>query len=158
MKISLQRISTKDLATLAQRVIQISKNEKHQKTQQQNPLLADLEKKSQAYDEVYAKQVFSGKGKSVAEADEARDKAFVSVKNFLWGYQQVSSAPHSDKAKEFELIKGLGTDLDRLSYSAESAQMKKLIEELEKTEYKAKLTALSLTTAFTELKTKQENF
>lgn len=158
MKISLQRISTKDLATLAQRVIQISKNEKHQKTQQQNPLLADLEKKSQAYDEVYAKQVFSGKGKSVAEADEARDKAFVSVKNFLWGYQQVSSAPHSDKAKEFELIKGFGTDLDRLSYSAESAQMKKLIEELEKTEYKAKLTALSLTTAFTELKTKQENF
>ena len=158
MKISLQRISTKDLATLAQRVIQISKNEKHQKTQQQNPLLADLEKKSQAYDEVYAKQVFSGKGKSVAEADEARDKAFVSVKNFLWGYQQVSSAPHSDKAKEFELIKGLGTDLDRLSYSAESAQMKKLIEELEKTEHKAKLTALSLTTAFTELKTKQENF
>ena len=158
MKISLQRISTKDLATLAQRVIQISKNEKHQKTQQQNPLLADLEKKSQAYDEVYAKQVFSGKGKSVAEADEARDKALVSVKNFLWGYQQVSSAPHSDKAKEFELIKGLGTDLDRLSYSAESAQMKKLIEELEKTEYKAKLTALSLTTAFTELKTKQENF
>lgn len=159
MKISLQRILTKDLATLAQRVIQISKNEKHQKTQQQNPLLADLEKKSQAYDEVYAKQIFSGKGKSVAEADEARDKAFVSVKNFLWGYRQVSSAPHSDKAKElYELIKGFGTDLDRLSYSAESAQMKKLIEELEKTENKTKLTALSLTTAFTELKMKQENF
>ena len=31
------------------------------------------------------KQVFSGKGISVAEADESRDKAFVSVKNFLWG-------------------------------------------------------------------------
>lgn len=159
MKITLARLTTKDLATLAQRVIQISKNEKHQKTQQQNPLLADLEKKSQAYDEVYAKQIFSGKGKSVAEADEAMDKAFVSVKNFLWGYQQVSSVPHSDKAKElYELIKGFGTDLDRLSYSAESAQMKKLIEELEKTENKTKLTALSLTTAFTDLKTKQENF
>lgn len=144
---------------MAQRVIQISKNEKHQITQQQNPLLADLEKKSQAYDEVYAKQIFSGKGKSVAEANEARDKAFVSVKNFLWGYRQVSSAPHADKAKElYELIKGFGTDLDRLSYSAKSAQMKKLIEELEKTEHKTKLTALSLTTAFTELKTKQENF
>lgn len=50
MKITLARLTTKDLATLAQRVIQISKNEKHQKTQQQNPLLADLEKKSQAYD------------------------------------------------------------------------------------------------------------
>ena len=147
MKITLARLTTKDLATLAQRVIQISKNEKHQKTQQQNPLLADLEKKSQAYDEVYAKQIFSGKGKSV------------SVKNFLWGYRQVSSAPHADKAKElYELIKGFGTDLDRLSYSAESAQMKKLIEELEKTENKTKLTALSLTTVFTELKTKQENF
>ena len=53
------------------------------------------------------KQVFSGKGISVAEADESRDKAFVSVKNFLWGYRQVSSAPHADKAKElYELIKG----------------------------------------------------
>ena len=41
------------------------------------------------YDEVYTKQTFSGKGKSVAEADEARDEAFVSIKNFLWGYQQV---------------------------------------------------------------------
>ena len=61
----------------------------------------------------------------------------MSVKNFLWGYRQVSSAPHADKAKElYELIKGFGTDLDRLSYSAESAQMKKLIEELEKTENK----------------------
>ena len=30
MKISLVRLTTKDLATLAQRVIQISENEKHQ--------------------------------------------------------------------------------------------------------------------------------
>lgn len=30
MKITLVRLTTKDLATLAQRVIQISKNEKHQ--------------------------------------------------------------------------------------------------------------------------------
>lgn len=30
MKITLARLTTKDLATLAQRVIQISKNEKHQ--------------------------------------------------------------------------------------------------------------------------------
>ena len=57
MKITLVRLATKDLATLAQRVIQISKNEKYQKTQQQNLLLADLEKKSQAYDEIYAKQI-----------------------------------------------------------------------------------------------------
>ena len=57
MKITLARLTTKDLATLAQRVIQISKNEKHQKKQKQNPLLADLEKKSQAYDEIYAKQI-----------------------------------------------------------------------------------------------------
>ena len=57
MKITLARLTTKDLATLAQRVIQISKNEKHQKKQQQKPLLADLEKKSQAYDEIYAKQI-----------------------------------------------------------------------------------------------------
>ncbi len=66
MKITLTRLTTKDLATLTQRVIQISKNEKHQKTQQQNPLLADLEKKYQIYDEVYTKQIYSGKDKSTA--------------------------------------------------------------------------------------------
>ena len=158
MKISLQRISTKNLATLAHRVIEASKTGKTQLGQQQ-PMLMDLEEKYRAYDEVYTKQTFSGKGKSVAEADEARDKAFSSLKNFLWGYRQVSSVPNADQAGElYEVIKLFGTDIDRLSYSAQSAQMKKLIEELDKPENTMKINVLSLSAAFMELKTKHQHF
>ena len=158
MKISLQRVSTKNLATLAHRVIEASKTGKTQ-LGQQHPMLMDLEEKYRAYDEVYTKQTFSGKGKSVAEADEARDKAFSSLKNFLWGYRQVSSVPNADQAGElYEVIKLFGTDIDRLSYSAQSAQMKKLIEELDKPENTIKINVLSLSTAFMELKTKHQHF
>ena len=158
MKISLQRISTKNLATLALRVIEASKTGKTQ-LGQQYPMLMDLEEKYRAYDEVYTKQTFSGKGKSVAEADEARDKAFSNLKNFLWGYRQVSSVPNADQAGElYEVIKLFGTDIDRLSYSAQSAQMKKLIEELDKPENTMKINVLSLSTAFMELKTKHQHF
>lgn len=158
MKISLQRISTKNLATLALRVIEASKTGKTQ-LGQQHPMLMDLEEKYRTYDEVYTKQTFSGKGKSVAEADEARDKAFSNLKNFLWGYRQVSSVPNADQAGElYEVIKLFGTDIDRLSYSAQSAQMKKLIEELDKPENTMKINVLSLSTAFMELKTKHQHF
>ena len=158
MKISLQRVSTKNLATLAHRVIEASKTGKTQ-LGQQHPMLMDLEEKYRAYDEVYTKQTFSGKGKSVAEADEARDKAFSSLKNFLWGYRQVSSVPNADQAGElYEVIKLFGTDIDRLSYSAQSAQMKKLIEELDKPENTMKINVLSLSAAFMELKTKHQHF
>ncbi len=158
MKISLVRLTTKNLATLALRVIEASKTGKTQLGQQQ-PMLMDLEEKYRAYDEVYTKQTFSGKGKSVAEADEARDKAFSSLKNFLWGYRQVSSVPNADQAGElYEVIKLFSTDIDRLSYSAQSAQMKKLIEELDKPENTMKINVLSLSTAFMELKTKHQHF
>ena len=133
MKISLVRLTTKNLATLALRVIEASKTGKTQ-LGQQHPMLMDLEEKYRAYDEVYTKQTFSGKGKSVAE-------------------------PNADQAGElYEVIKLFGTDIDRLSYSAQSAQMKKLIEELDKPENTIKINVLSLSTAFMELKTKHQHF
>lgn len=158
MKITLARLSTKDLAALAQRTIEASKNGKH-KVSEPNPLLGEVEKIYANYDAVYTKQIYSGKGKSVAQADEERDKVFTSFKNFLWGYRQIPTMPNADKAEKlYELIKSFGTDIDRLSYAEETAQLKKLIEELEKSEYKAMLTALGLEATFTELKQKQLHF
>ena len=49
------------------------------------------------------KQIFSGKGISVAEADEARDKAFVSIKNFLWVYRQVFQYDDGASNPNFQL-------------------------------------------------------
>lgn len=158
MKISLQKLSTKNLATFAQRVLSSSKSGNY-KIVENHPLLDILEKKYVQYDEIYTKQTYSKMGKLVAEADEKRDKSFVAIKNFLWGYQQVSSAPNADKAKDlYETLKQFGTNIDRLNYAEETAQLKKLIEEFDKTENKEKLTALSLTTAFDELKAYQKSF
>lgn len=158
MKITLSKLTTKDLATLAERTINSSKNGQHKLTEA-NPLLTELERSYTEYDQVYTKQTYSGKGKSVAEADRERDQVFVNLRNFLFGYHQLEIAPNADKAKElYEIIKFFGTNIDKLSYSAESAQLKKLIEEFEKPENKAKFALLSIEPIVAELKSKQEAF
>lgn len=158
MKITLARLSTKDLATLAERTIEASKNGKNS-VSEPNPLLGEVEKIYTDYDAVYAKQIYSGKGKSVAQADEERDKVFAGFKNFLWGYRQIPLMPNADNAEKlYQLIKLFGVDIDRMSYAEETAQLKKLIEELEKPENKAMISALGLEAVFTELKQKQTDF
>lgn len=158
MKITLARLSTKNLATFAERVIHSSKQGNYTATEN-FPLLISLESAYQKYDEVYNKQTYSGKGNSVADADQTRDKAFTVIKNFLWGYRQVTTAPNADKAEElYAIFKQVGLGIDRLSYAEQSAQMKKLIEELNTESNQAKLTVLSLSTAFQELKDTQEAF
>lgn len=158
MKISLVRLTTKDLATLTGRIIEVSKNGKN-KPNEANPLLTEVENNYNDYDEVYTKQTFSGKGKSVAQADEERDRIFVNLKNFLWGYHQIITMPNADKAQKlYEIIKSFGTDLNKLSYSEETAQLKKLIEEFEKPQNKQMLSDLLLEETFTELKQKQADF
>lgn len=158
MKISLVRLSTKDLATLTQRTIEASKNGKN-RVSEPNLLLGEVEKIYADYDAVYTKQTFSGKGKTVAAADEERDRVFSMFRNFLWGYRQIPTMPNADKAEKlYQIIKSFGTDLNKLSYAEQTAQMKKLIEELEKPENKSMLKALGLEATFAELKQKQEDF
>jgi hypothetical protein len=130
MKITLSKLSTKDLATLTQRTINVSDSGTYAVITD-HPLLAELKTKYAEYDAVYTKQVYSGKGKNVADLDIERDFAYSSLKAFLNGY---------------------------LSYSSQTAQMKKLIEELEKPENNQKLKDLKLTIAFDEMKDKQTAF
>lgn len=158
MKITLARLSTKDLATLTQRLIEVSKNGKN-KPKQDNPLLTEVENHYTDYDAVYAKQVISGKGKTVAQADDERDKIFVALKNFLWGYRQIPTMPNADKAEKlYQVIKSFGTNLNKLSYSEETAQLKKLIDEFEKAENQQMLSDLSLQEIVLDLKQKQADF
>jgi hypothetical protein len=158
MKITLSKLSTKDLATLAQRAINSSESGSYPVITN-HPLLTDLKTKYADYDAVYTKQAYSGKGKSVAVADNERDAAFRNMKAFLNGYRQLSSMAHYQYAEDlYQIFKMHGLDLDRLSYSSQSAQMKKLIETLQLTENIQKVTALSLHTAFSEMKSKQNAF
>ncbi|WP_374444513.1 DUF6261 family protein [Epilithonimonas sp.] len=158
MKIALSRLSTKDLATLSQRIINTSESGKYPVIDS-HPLLTELKTKYADYDAVYTKMTFSGKGNDVATSDRERDLSFNTIKKFLNGYRKMITLSNFQSAEElYQLFKQYGLDLDRLSYSSETAQMKKLIEELEKPENLAKINALSLTDAFTDMKTKQAAF
>jgi hypothetical protein len=158
MKITLAKLSTKDLATLAQRTINTSESGKYSVIMT-HPLLANLKLKYSDYDLVYAKQIYSGKGFEVAEADKQRDLAFVTLKSFLNSYRKMLLLPNYQSAEDlYQVFKTFGLDLYKMSYSSQTAQMKKLIEELEKSENSQKLKALSLEDAFTDMKTKQTDF
>ncbi len=158
MKIALTKLSTKDLATLAQRILGNIQSGKYPVITN-HPLTATLQTSYTEYDLVYTKQVYSGKGKDVATADQERDLSYKNLKAFLNGYRKLPSAPNSQLAADlYGVFKTFGLNLDRLSYSSQTAQMKKLIETLETSENQQKLTLLSLNSAFTEMKTKHEAF
>lgn len=111
------------------------------------------------YDEVYTKQIYSGKGINVAEADRERDNAFRVLKNFLNGYRKMTTLSNYQFAEDvFQIFRLYGIDMDKESYSRQTAQMKKLIEELETSENIQKLNALSLLPSFNEMKSKHEAF
>lgn len=158
MKISLVRLSTKDLATLAQRIISNAQSGKYPAIAN-HPLIAALQNSYTEYDRVYAKQIYSGKGKDVATADHERDIAYSNLKSFLNGYRKLPSAANRQAAEDlYTVFKTFGLDLDRLSYSSQTAQMGKLIEKLETPDNTQKIALLSLTAAFAEMKAKHVHF
>lgn len=158
MKITLRKLSTKDLATLAQRTINTSESGNYPVIDA-HPLLAELKLKYADYDAVYTKMTFSGKGNDVANSDNERDLAYTTLKAFLNSYRKMLTLPNFQSAEDlYQIFKQFGLNLDRMSYSSQTAQLKKLIEELEKPENNQKLKDLKLTTAFDEMKDKQTAF
>lgn len=158
MKVNLSRINTKDLATLVQRIINSSKAGKYLMIQS-NPLLLNLEKFFIQYDAVYARQKFAGKGASVAQADQERAKSFMKIKNFLFGYHQISSLPNAEEAKYlYDLLVSFGKEITAMSYSSKSALLKKVVEALDLSENKQKIQNLGIEEAFNEFKEKHEEF
>jgi hypothetical protein len=158
MKIALTQLSTKDLATLAQRILSNAQSGKYPVIDN-HPLVGALASSYTEYDKVYTKQVYSGKGKDVATADHERDTAYANLKSFLNGYRKLPSVANYQLAEDlYGVFKTFGLNLDRLSYSSQTAQMKKLIEQLETPENQQKLSALSLDAAFADMKGKHQNF
>jgi len=120
MKISLVRLSTKDLATLAQRIISNITSGKYPVISN-HPLTATLQTSYTEYDVVYTKQIYSGKGKDVATADHERDVAYTNLKAFLNGYRKLQTAPNYQSAEDlYNVFKTFGLNLDRLSYSSQT--------------------------------------
>lgn len=158
MKITLPTLSTKNLATLAERLINSSKSGKYVIIEN-HPLLLSLESTYANYDTVYTKSTYSGKGKDVAQLDKERDLLFSTLKNYLAAHSKLISLPlYDEAAKLYEIFRKYGLNLDRLSYSEETALLKKLIEELEKIENQNYIGNLNLTAAFDNLKEKHQEF
>ncbi|WP_262147072.1 DUF6261 family protein [Chryseobacterium foetidum] len=158
MKITLSKLSTKDLATLSQRIINSSESGNFPVISN-HPLLAELKIMYAEYDKVYTKKIYSGKGANVANADLERDHAFRILKNFLNAYRKMHTLANHLLAEElYQIFKLYGLSMDIESYSTQSAQMKKLTEDLEKPENFQKVNALSLVPALNEMKAKHDAF
>lgn len=158
MRIYFKKLRNKELAALAQRVIDASKEGKYT-VMENNELLLEVEKQYAYYYKSYNKPAFSGMGEAVAKADAARDRIFSKTKSFLRGYKGMTIMPnHGDAKALYEVFRKIGLNTNVMSYAEQTAQMKKLIEELEKTENTEKLVSLGITQAFDELKTTQKHF
>ena len=158
MKISFSKLSTKDLATLAQRTISASQNGNYTVIAN-HALLQNIINQYSDYDTVYTKLSHSGKGEEVATADHKRDRNFRGMKSYLSGFTKLPDIEfHQDASDLYTIFKNYGLDIDRMSYSAQTAQMKKLIEELEKEDNTNKLENLKLSSIFTQMKTSQTEF
>jgi hypothetical protein len=158
MKINLAQLSTKDLAALSQRTIVIS-DEPAFTVVKDNPLLAAVKTVYNEYDAVYTKKAYSGKGELLIEADSNRDAPFGGFKFILLGHIKVSSSPYRQDAIDiYAIVEKYGIDLDRYKWAEETAQIKKLIEELDKPANAAKIERMQLTAVLNQIKEAQTTF
>lgn len=158
MKITLMKLRSKELASLAQRVITASR-EGNYTIMENHELLLELERQYANYYKSYSKPTFSGKGKEVAKANAARDHILRKINAFLKGYKAMTFLPnHADAAALYKIFRMSELSTKVLNYAERTAQMKKLIKELEKIENSEKIASLKITEAFDELKSSQEHF
>ena len=92
MAISLSRLGTKNLGALAQRIVNSSRSGKY-KMAEEHEFLKALARESAAYDKLYVKLTYSGRGDEIMAADAARDKAFYALKLYLRGYKDLPLRP-----------------------------------------------------------------
>ena len=158
MKINLTQLSTKDLAALSQRTIVVS-DEPAFAVVKDNPLLASLKSVYNEYDTVYTKKAYSGKSDLLMDGDDDRDAPFGGFKFILIGHIKVSSSPYKQDAKDiYSIIEKFGIDLDRYKWAEESAQMKKLLDELYRPANAAKIERMQLTAVLNQIKDAQTAF
>ncbi len=158
MKMHFAKLSTKQLAALCQRSITVSA-ESDFAVVKNNPLLATLETVYTDYDAVYVKQTYSGKGDLLATSDKNRDVPFGGLKDILVGHAKLSISPYNQEAKDiYAIIEKYDIGLDRYNYAEETAQLKKLFDELYQPVNLAKIEHMQLMPIVTQLKNAQTAF
>ncbi len=158
MKITLQKLSTKELATLTQRVI-IASIEGKYTIPEENELLQQLKQEYAVYKDCYTKSTYSGIGRKVYECYVERRQIFLKIRTFLNAYRKMNLLDNWELAEDlYQIIKRFGLNMGRTNYARASALFRKLIEELDKATNLEKLKTLQLLPYFELLKTKQQQF
>lgn len=158
MKMNFSKLSTKELAATAQRSLAVSAEPAFAEVKN-NPLLATLYTVYTDYDAVYVKKTYSGRGVELFAADKDRDMPFGGFKDVLVGHSKLAASPYNQPAKDiYAIIEKHGIGLDHYSYAEETAQMKKLLEELELPANAAKIEQMQLTPIVSQIKTAQTAF
>lgn len=158
MNINFRKIRNKELAALAQRVIEASREGKY-RVIENNELLLEIEKQYAEYYKSYNVPTYSGQGKEVLKADVTRKDIFRKIRAFLKGYKGMHIMPNHTDAKDlYELFQMIGLSKNTINYAERTALMKKLIEKLEKNENAEKIESLRLTQTYNELKTAHKQF
>lgn len=158
MKVNLSKLTNPVLGTLAEQVISVSARPAYAVVKN-NPLLKTVEEEYTSYFTVFGRPGYSGMGASVESADARVDADFNGFKYILKGYARMSGQPLAADAEVlYALIRRYGVDLYLRSYSNQTENIDKLIEELEKTEHADRLAALGLTSVFDELVAAQQAF
>lgn len=158
MKISLTKLNVKELAELSKKTVDLSNSGKFAGVEN-NELLINLAEKFAVYNKLYNKLTYSGKGKSVAEADKKRDQLYNGFKAFLKGYTVSGLLPnHAEAEKVYEVFKVYGLNLSSLNYAEESAQLRRLVADLESPNIYPFVEQLGATNLFTQLKQAQAEF
>ena len=148
MKITLQRVSVGSLATLADRTITESLNEKYTIVKD-HPLLVNLQAEYKRYIEVFDKKTYSGIGKKLAKVDKRRNNAFIGMKFCIYGLTKMEgSSMQEDAVNLYREFKRAGLDLNRKRYFEKSGWLDVIIEAFNKPEYQQKIVHLNLTEVF----------
>ena len=158
MKINLAKLSTKTLATFAERVINTSHSGRYTVVEN-HPLLKKVISEFEIYNQVYGKLTYSGQGKNVAQIDADRDAAYSALRKYVKGTAGLAKAPGNAEATAiYEVFKNFGEGIIAMNYAEETAQLKKLFTELDKPENAERFKTLNLTEAYADLKKLQQDF
>ena len=158
MTVNLRKLSTKELAALCQRTITVS-DETAFAVVTDNPLLLVVKTIYNDYDAVYIKKTYSGKSELLFKYDLNRNNYLGGIKSILRGHSKLTTSPYYQEATDlYEIFKRYGIGIDKLKYAEETAQLKKLIDELELPQNKAKIETMLLSEMVTQFKAAQTEF
>lgn len=157
LRINYGRLSTKVLGNLSNRVIAVS-SVYAATLLKDNPLLEVLKTNNDHYQQVLVKNIYSGLGDPVAQADLVRDRLYRAFRRMLQGLTVFSDTARGQAARALLTIFEESGDVNNLSYADQNIVMQTLLKRMDRPENTAHLNILGLLDEYTALKNAQMAF